>query len=160
MLPHLKKKPMLWLRRLLSKVQRSCNSQQSSMLRQPLCSVKLLGFTNMQQTSLSIHLKVLSKPTGTQSTVVCCKAQCQPNPNASSLIRAATTVVEHSQNCQSCRPAELRQGMPSVLSKLALGQAQAITAHRAEVKGSSPAMLASLFCGAIGNCAPWRIICL
>ncbi len=50
-----------------------------------------------------------------------------------------------------CRPAELRQGMPSVLAKLALGQAQAVTAHRAQVKGTSPAVLASLYCGAAGG---------
>ena len=43
--------------------------------------------------------------------------------------------------------------MPAVLTKLALGQAQAVTAHRAEVKGTSPAALASLYCGAIGNIA-------
>ncbi len=41
--------------------------------------------------------------------------------------------------------------MPSVLAKLALGQAQAVTAHRAQVKGTSPAVLASLYCGAVGR---------
>ena len=38
----------------------------------------------------------------------------------------------------------------TALSKMAQGQAQAIIAHRAQVKGTSPLVLASLFCGAIG----------
>lgn len=41
--------------------------------------------------------------------------------------------------------------MPSVLAKVALGQAQSVTAHRAQVKGSTPAVLASLYCGATGE---------
>ena len=48
------------------------------------------------------------------------------------------------------RPAELRPSMACALAKFALGQAQVITAHRAQVKGSSPALLASLHCGAVG----------
>ena len=50
-----------------------------------------------------------------------------------------------------CRPAELRHGMVAALSKLAQGQAQAITAHRAQVKNMMPSALASLFCGATGT---------
>ncbi|KAL0044301.1 hypothetical protein WJX82_010086 [Trebouxia sp. C0006] len=78
---------------------------------------------------------------------------------AAGLFRRAAGVYEYAADeyvdqltspRQADRPAELRQGMPSVLSKLALGQAQAITAHRAQVKGTSPAVLASLYCGAVG----------
>lgn len=41
--------------------------------------------------------------------------------------------------------------MAAALAKFALGQAQALTAHRAQVKGSSPSLLASLHCGAVGK---------
>lgn len=40
--------------------------------------------------------------------------------------------------------------MMDAMSNFALGQAQAVTAHRASVKGSSPSLLASLYCGAVG----------
>lgn len=50
-----------------------------------------------------------------------------------------------------CRPAELRHGMVAALSKMAQGQAQAIIAHRAEVKNTTPSALASLYCGATGT---------
>lgn len=40
--------------------------------------------------------------------------------------------------------------MVTALSKMAQGQAQAIIAHRAQVKSTTPSALASLHCGATG----------
>lgn len=43
--------------------------------------------------------------------------------------------------------------MVVALSKMAQGQAQAIIAHRAQVKNTTPSALASLYCGATGMSA-------
>ena len=40
--------------------------------------------------------------------------------------------------------------MIAALSKMAQGQAQAVIAHRAQVKNTTPSALASLYCGATG----------
>ena len=43
--------------------------------------------------------------------------------------------------------------MVTALSKMVQGQAQAIIAHRAQVKNTTPSALASLYCGATGMTA-------
>lgn len=77
---------------------------------------------------------------------------------AAALYRRAAGVYEHASEeyvsqltgaKQADRPAELRHDMVTALSKMAQGQAQAICAHRAQVKNTTPSALASLYCGAI-----------
>lgn len=49
-----------------------------------------------------------------------------------------------------CRVPELVPGVAAALRQLCLAEAQAVTAHRAELRNSSPALIASLHVGTAG----------
>ncbi len=54
-------------------------------------------------------------------------------------------------NCTECRIPELVPGIAAALSRLSLAEAQAVTAHRAELRGSSPALTAALHVATAGR---------
>ena len=49
------------------------------------------------------------------------------------------------------RPPELVPGVAAGLAMLSLAEAQAVTAHRAEQRGSGPALVAALHVGTAGE---------
>lgn len=116
---------------------------QSNMSASCLVTSKLTGAATLQQANL--HLQ---KPGSALSMAYARRAHdisatCKPVVSQVNHLRSATYFVP-------CRPAELRHGMVAALSKMAQGQAQAIIAHRAQVKNTTPSVLASLYCGATG----------
>lgn len=70
----------------------------------------------------------------------------------STLLKLCRLIVQH--NCipklslPCCRPAELVAGMSACLEKMCIAEAQALTALRAEQKGNSNGVIASLHVGA------------